>query len=72
MRAGGKNSPKPRIAGANKQFSGSGGNAPFGATPKRATAAMQGTSPQSEAPAKSIARKSAKKNTVRGGGSKVF
>jgi len=63
---------KPRAKGAAKQFGGSGGRAPFTATPKKATASMQGTSPPSEAPHKSITRKSGKKNTVKGGGKSVF
>jgi len=72
MRAGGKNSPKPRQPGAGKQFGGGGGRTPFVATPAKATASMMGSDPQSEAPHKSIARKDAKKNTLRGGGKKVF
>ena len=63
---------KPRAKGASKQFSGSGGRTPFTATPKQATASMQGKAPPSEAPAKSITRKSAKKNTIKGGGKSVF
>lgn len=72
MRAGGKNGPKPRAKGAGKQFEGSGGNTPFTGTPRKATAAMQGKPPPSEAPAKSVARKDARKNVVRGGGKTVF
>ena len=72
MRAGGKNSPKPIAKGAGKQFGGGGGKTPFTATAKQATASMQGKAPPSEAPSKSIARKDAKKNTLRGGGRKVF
>ena len=72
MRAGGKNVPSPRAKGASKQFGGGGGKTPFTATPKKATASMMGSEPPSEAPAKSITRKDAKKNTVRGGGRKVF
>ena len=72
MRAGGKGGPKPIAKGASKQFGGGGGKTPFTATPKKATASMMGTSPQSEAPAKSIARKDAKKNTFKAGGRKVF
>jgi hypothetical protein len=68
MKAG----PKPRGKGMAKQFSGGGGKTPFTVTPKQATAAMQGKAPPSEAPHKSITRKSAKKNTVRGGGKNVF
>ena len=72
MRAGGKNSPSPRGKGMAKQFSGGGGKTPFTATPKQATASMQGRDPQGESPAKSIARKDARKNTLRAGGKKVF
>jgi hypothetical protein len=72
MRAGGKNSPKPRQPGAGKQFGGGSGKTPFTATPRKATAAMQGSDPQSEAPSKSIARRDAKKNNLRGGGKKPF
>jgi hypothetical protein len=72
MRAGGKNSPKPRQPGAGKQFGGTGGRTPFTATPRKATAAMQGTEPPDGTAVKSIARKDAKKNTVRSGGKKVF
>ena len=72
MRAGGKNSPKPIAKGAGKQFGGGGGKTPFPTTPKKATASMMGSEPPSEAPAKSITRKSAKKNPLRGGGRKVF
>jgi hypothetical protein len=72
MRAGGKNSPKPRQPGAAKQFGKGGGRTPFTVTPKQATAAMQGRAPQSESPSKSIARKDAKKNNLRGGGKRVF
>jgi hypothetical protein len=68
MKAG----PKPRGKGMAKQFGGGGGKAPFGATQKQATAAMQGKAPQSESTHKSIARKDAKKNTVRAGGKNVF
>jgi len=71
MRAG-KNTAKPRQPGAGKQFSGSGGNTPFSATPKKATAAMQGKPPPPEGPVKSIARKDARRNNVRGGGKSVF
>jgi hypothetical protein len=67
-----KNGPKPRQPGAGKQFGGGGGRTPFTATPKKATAAMQGTAPPSEAPQKSITRKNARKNTVKGGGKSVF
>ena len=63
---------KPRAKGAGKQFGGGGGKTPFTATPKKATASMQGGKPQSEAPAKSIARKDAKRNNLRGGGKNVF
>ena len=63
---------KPRAKGAAKQFGGGGGKTPFTATQKKATAAMQGGKPQSEAPSKSIARKDAKKNNLRGGGKNVF
>lgn len=68
MKAG----PKPRAKGAGKQFGGGGGKTPFTATARKATAAMQGSAPPSEAPHKSITRKSAKKNTVKGGGKNVF
>ena len=68
MKAG----PKPRGKGMAKQFSGGGGKTPFTATPKQATASMQGKAPQSEGPHKSIARKDAKKNTLRGGGKNVY
>ena len=63
---------KPRAKGAGKQFGGGGGKTPFTATAKKATASMQGGKPQSEAPSKSIARKDAKKNNLRGGGKNVF
>jgi hypothetical protein len=69
---GSKNSPAPRAKGAAKQFGGGGGRTPFTATPRKATASMQGSDPQSEAPSKSIARRDAKKNTLRGGGKKPF
>lgn len=74
MRAGskGKAGPKPIAKGAGKQFGGGGGRTPFTATAKQATAAMQGTAPPSEAPHKSITRKSAKKNTFKAGGKNVF
>ena len=72
MRAGSKAGPKPIAKGAGKQFGGGGGKAPFGATQKQATAAMQGKAPQSEGAHKSIARKDAKKNNVRAGGKNVF
>ena len=72
MRAGGKSGPKPIAKGAGKQFGGGGGKTPFTATAKKATASMQGGKPQSEAPSKSIARKDARKNTLRGGGKNVF
>lgn len=68
MKAG----PKPRGKGMAKQFGGGGGKAPFGATQKQATASMMGTAPPSEGTHKSITRKSARKNTVRGGGKNVF
>jgi hypothetical protein len=68
MKAG----PKPRGKGMAKQFGGGGGKTPFGATQKQATAAMQGKAPPSENPQKSIARKDAKKNNLRGGGKNVF
>ena len=72
MRAG-KNTAKPRQPGAAKQFGGSGGNTPFTATPKKATAAMMGSDPPDGTKVhKSIARKDARKNTVRSGGKKVF
>ena len=67
-----KNGAKPIAKKAGKQFGGGGGKTPFTATPAKATAAMMGTAPPSEAPHKSITRKSAKKNTVRGGGKSVF
>ena len=63
---------KPRAKGASKQFGGGGGKTPFTATPKKATASMQGGKPQSEAPSKSIARKDARKNTLKAGGKSVF
>ena len=63
---------KPRAKGASKQFSGGGGRTPFTATPKQATASMQGKAPPPEGPAKSITRKSAKKNTFKAGGKNVF
>lgn len=64
---------KPRAKGASKQFSGGGGRTPFTATPKQATASMQGKAPPSEAPHKSIAKaKGAKKNTIKAGGKSVF
>jgi hypothetical protein len=63
---------KPRAKGAAKQFGGGAGRTPFTATPKKATASMQGGPPPSEAPHKSITRKSGKKNPVRGGGKNVF
>lgn len=74
MRAGskGKAGPKPIAKGAGKQFGGGGGRTPFTATPKQATAAMQGKAPQGEGTHKSIARKDAKKNNVRAGGKNVF
>ena len=74
MRAGskGKGGPKPIAKGAGKQFGGGGGKTPFPTTPKKATASMMGTDPQGEGPHKSIARKDAKKNTLRAGGRKVF
>jgi hypothetical protein len=74
MRAGskGKGGPKPIAKGAGKQFGGGGGRTPFTVTPKQATAAMQGKAPPSEGSHKSIARKDAKKNTVRAGGKNVF
>jgi hypothetical protein len=72
MPVGAKNVAKPRAKGASKQFGGGAGRTPFTATPKQATAAMMGTSPPSETPQKSIARKDAKKNTVRAGGKSVF
>ena len=68
-----KNAPSPRAKGAAKQFGGGGGKTPFPTTPRKATAAMQGSAPPSEAPAKSIAKaKNARKNTIKGGGAKVF
>jgi len=72
MRAGSKAGPKPIAKGAGKQFGGGGGRTPFTATAKQATAAMQGKAPPSEATHKSITRKSAKKNNVKGGGRNVF
>jgi hypothetical protein len=74
MRAGGKGgfTAKPRAKGAAKQFGGGAGRTPFTATPRKATAAMQGTEPPDGTGVKSIARKDAKKNTVRSGGKKVF
>lgn len=68
----GKNTARPRQPGAAKQFAGSGGNTPFTGTAKQATGAMQGKAPPSEAPVKSIARKDARKNNLRGGGKSVF
>jgi hypothetical protein len=68
MKAG----PKPRGKGMAKQFGGGGGKTPFTVTPKQATASMQGKAPPSENPQKSIARRDAKKNTVKGGGKSVF
>lgn len=59
-------------ASGRKQFAGSGSAKGMAITPKKATAAMLGTEMPSEAPAKSIARKSAKKNTFKSGGRKVF
>jgi hypothetical protein len=67
-----KNSAKPIAKGAGKQFGGGSGKTPFPTTPRKATASMQGKAPPSEAPQKSIARKDAKKNTLRGGGKSVF
>jgi hypothetical protein len=67
-----KNGAKPIAKGASKQFGGGSGKTPFTATPKKATASMMGTAPPSEAPQKSIARKNARKNTVKGGGKSVF
>jgi hypothetical protein len=73
MRAGSKNSARPIAKGAGKQFGGGGGRTPFTATPKQATASMQGKAPPPEGPAKSIAKaKGAKKNTIRSGGKNVF
>jgi hypothetical protein len=64
---------KPRAKGASKQFSGGGGRTPFTATPKQATASMQGKAPPPEGPAKTITKaKGARKNNVRGGGKSVF
>ena len=57
---------KPRAKGAGKQFGGGGGKTPFTATPKKATASMQGGKPQSEAPSKSIARKDAQEEYRQG------
>ena len=68
-----KNAPSPRGKGMAKQFGGGGGKTPFPTTPRKATAAMQGREPPSEAPAKSIAKaKNAKKNTFKSGGAKPF
>ena len=72
MRAGSKGGSKPIAKGAGKQFGGGGGKTPFPVTPKQATASMQGKAPQGEGPHKSIARKDARKNTVRAGGKNVF
>jgi hypothetical protein len=63
---------KPRAKGAGKQFGGGGGKTPFTATQKKATAAMQGTAPPSGTAHKSISRKDARKNNVKGGGRNVF
>jgi hypothetical protein len=64
-----KNQAKPRQPGAGKQF---GGKTAMGVGQKKATAAMSGTGMPGEGPQKSIARKDAKKNTVRAGGRNVF
>ena len=64
-----KNSAKPIAKGASKQF---GGKTSMGVGQKQATAAMSGRAPPSEAPQKSISRKDAKKNTLKGGGKSVF
>jgi hypothetical protein len=64
-----KNSAKPIAKGAAKQF---GGKTSMGVGQKQATAAMSGKAPPSEAPQKSIARKDARKNTLKGGGKSVF
>jgi hypothetical protein len=70
---GSKAGPKPIAKGASKQFGGGGGRTPFTATPRQATAAMQGKAPPSEGSHKSIAKaKNARKNTVKGGGKSVF
>ena len=63
---------KPKQPGANKQFGGGGGKTPFTATPKQATASMQGKDPPGGTGLKSIARKDARKNTIKAGGKKVF
>ena len=67
-----KNVASPRAKGAGKQFGGGGGKTPFTATPRQATASMMGRDPPGEGPHKSIARKDAKKNTLRAGGKKPF
>ena len=72
MRAGSKNVAKPRAKGASKQFSGGGGKTPFTVTPKQATASMMGRAPPPENPQKSISRKDARKNNLKGGGKNVF
>jgi hypothetical protein len=70
---GSKAGPKPIAKGAGKQFGGGGGKTPFKATPRQATAAMQGREPPAETPHKSISKaKNARRNTVKGGGAKVF